>query len=520
MVNLSLFRTRKQAHEAAETDAVNQAGGRAYAMTDQHALAQFAATGCLSRTYYASDKQQLDQVRGLAAKVDAAFLAKTAVYAREQGFMKDMPALLLAELASRDGALLEKVFDRVCDNGKMLRNFVQIMRSGTTGRRSLGSRPKRLVQRWLDQRSDAQVFAASVGNDPSLADVLKMVHPKPATASRRALYGYMIGRPYDVAALPACAQAYEDFKAGRTKEVPDVPFQMLTSLPLDSKGWRAIAARGGWQMIRMNLNTFLRHGVFEDAALTRKLAEKLASPAEVRKAKVFPYQLMVAHAQADAKVPRVIKDALHDAMEAAIENVPEIAGKVVVMPDVSGSMHSPVTGARPGQTTAVRCVDVAALIAAAFLRKNHSAEVMPFHTRVLKSPVEARDSVMTNAKRLASLPSGGTDCSAPLRELVRRKAKGDLFVFVSDNESWIDPKGYGGRGTAVMQAWEQLKAINRQARLVCIDLQPNKTVQAPDREDILNIGGFSDNVFELVAVFARGGLTGRHWARVIEALTV
>lgn len=516
MVSLKLFSTRKRASD--DADAVNEAGGRAYAMSDRHMLAQYAATGCLSRTFYAIDKDQLDQVRALAGKVDAEFIARTAVYAREQGFMKDMPALLLAELASRDGALLEKVFDRVCDNGKMLRNFVQIVRSGATGRRSLGSRPKRLVQRWLDAHSDKQLFAASVGNDPSLADVLKMVHPKPATASRRALYGYLIGRPYDVAALPACARAYEDFKAGRTEEVPDVPFQMLTSLNLDSKGWRAIAARGGWQMIRMNLNTFLRHGVFDDAALTRKLAARLASPDEVRKARVFPYQLMVAHAQAEREVPRVIKKALHDAMEAAIQNVPEIAGKVYVMPDVSGSMHSPVTGARPGQTTAVRCVDVAALVAAAFLRKNHSAEVLPFHTKVLKSPVEPRDSVLTNAQRLASLPSGGTDCSVPLRELVRRKARGDLFVFVSDNESWVDPKGWGGRGTAMLHAWEELKKTNPKARLVCIDLQPNRTLQAPDREDILNVGGFSDHVFELVAAFARGGLAGQHWARVIEAI--
>jgi 60 kDa SS-A/Ro ribonucleoprotein len=362
------------------------------------------------------------------------------------------------------------------------------------------------------------VFAASVGNDPSLADVLKMVHPKPATASRRALYGYLLGRPYDVAALPECVKAYEDFKAGRTDQVPDVPFQMLTSLKLKDKAWQSIAARGGWQMVRMNLNTFLRHGVFHDAATTRKLADKLASPVEVRKAKVFPYQLMVAYMQADSGVPKVIREALHDAMEAAIVNVPEACGTVYVMPDVSGSMHSPVTGVRKGQTTAVRCIDVAALIAAAFLRKNRSAEVMPFHDRVLGCQLDGCDSVMTNAKRLASLPSGGTNCSAPLKELNRRKARGDLFVFVSDNESWVDKAR--GRGTEVMREWEILKQRNPNARLVCIDLQPNASLQAPDRPDILNVGGFSDNVFDLVATFARGGLKGEHWVRVIEKIAL
>jgi 60 kDa SS-A/Ro ribonucleoprotein len=138
MVNLLLFKSRTR---VPATDTVNEAGGRAYAMSDKHALAQYAATGCLSHTYYATAKNQLDKVRELCGKVDPEFIAKAAVYCREEGFMKDMPALLLAELAVRDGALLERVFERVCDNAKMLRNFVQIVRSGVTGRRSLGSRP-------------------------------------------------------------------------------------------------------------------------------------------------------------------------------------------------------------------------------------------------------------------------------------------------------------------------------------------------------------------------------------------
>jgi 60 kDa SS-A/Ro ribonucleoprotein len=38
-------------------------------------------------------------------------------------------------------------------------------------------------------------------------------------------------------------------------------------------------------------------------------------------------------------------------------------------------------------------------------------------------------------------------------------------------------------------------------KLVCIDLQPYTTTQAPDRSDILNVGGFSDAVFSVVASF-------------------
>src|SRR5690606_29623344 len=98
-------------------------------------------------------------------------------------------------------------------------------------------------------------------------------------------------------------QAYEAFKLGRTKELPDVPFQLLTSLPLDSKAWRQIARNAKWQMTRMNLATFARHGVFEDRTLVRQLAARLRNADEVRKARAFPYQLMVAHAHAGKGLP-------------------------------------------------------------------------------------------------------------------------------------------------------------------------------------------------------------------------
>src|SRR6202008_381516 len=130
----------------------------------RHQLAQLAATGCLNDTFYATAEAQLDMVRALAQTLEPEFIAKTAIYAREAGRMKDMPALLAATLAVRDVALLAQVFGRVVDNGKMLRNFVQIVRSGVTGRKSLGSRPKKLLQRWLLSASEQQLLNASVGN--------------------------------------------------------------------------------------------------------------------------------------------------------------------------------------------------------------------------------------------------------------------------------------------------------------------------------------------------------------------
>src|SRR5689334_2605781 len=183
MANKSLFQSVRGALMP-KADTTNEAGGPAYKLSPKHALAQYTATGCLNSTFYASAEDQLQKVLALTKEVDAAFIAKTAVYARQKGFMKDMPALLCAALSVKDPQLLRAVFDRVIDDGKMLRNFVQVLRSGAVGRKSLGTAPKKLVQRWFESRTDEQVFRASVGNTPSLADVIKMVHPKPAAPSR------------------------------------------------------------------------------------------------------------------------------------------------------------------------------------------------------------------------------------------------------------------------------------------------------------------------------------------------
>lgn len=514
-----------------KTDALNDERAPAYAFEPKHALAQYAATGCMNHTFYASAEEQLAKVLELCAQVEPEFIAKAAIFCRERGFMKDMPALLCAVLAVRDHQLLAQVFPRVIDNGKMLRNFVQIIRSGAVGRKSLGTAPKRLVREWIEARDEASVFTASVGQSPSLADILKMVHPKPASPEREALYGYLIGKPHNAESLPQVVREFEAFKASAlangvasvTADVPRVPFQMLTALNLGQGEWTEIARTASWTMTRMNLNTFARHKVFEVEGMTQLIADRLRNAELVRRARVFPYQLMAAFMAAGKGVPEPMREALQDAMEIATENVPEIAGKVYVFPDVSGSMRSPVTGYRKGSTSAVRCIDVAALVAATVLRKNGHAEIIPFESKAIEVRLNARDSVMTNAERLAKLPAGGTNCSAPLQLLNKRRATGDLIIYVSDNESWIDSPVYGrfgGGPTQTLAEWARFKERSPQARMVCIDVQANATTQAKEREDILNIGGFSDAVFSLIAEFAEGRLSDGHWVGVIEAVTL
>jgi 60 kDa SS-A/Ro ribonucleoprotein len=515
MANKALFQSSRGALLPAAT-VRNDEAAPAYAFEPKHALAQYAATGCLSNTFYAGGAEQLAAVLNLTRELDAEFIAKAAIYARTRGSMKDVPALLLAVLSTKSPTALRAAFPRVADNGRMVRNFVQILRSGVTGRKSLGTVPKRLVEAWLNTASERKLLEAAVGADPSLRDILRMVHPKPADAMREAMFGWALGKPHAVEALPQALRDLIAYRFDRSREVPSVPFQMLTPLALTREEWAEVATKGGWHMVRMNLNTFARHGVFEMPGMAERIAAKLRDRESIRMARVFPYQLMVAYHAAGANVPAIVTEALQDALEVALENVGPLARRVVVCPDVSGSMASAVTGVRRGATSVVRCIDVAALVTAAIVRTNRGARILPFAEKVRNVDVNPRDSVMTNAAKLAVLGGGGTSCSAPLHLLVKERASADLVILVSDNQSWVDARAAGP--TETLALWEAFRVRNPQAKLVCIDLQPNGTTQALERPDVLNVGGFSDEVFEVLARFAEGTLGADHWVGRIEAI--
>src|SRR5581483_1429111 len=302
----------------------NEAGGDAFKLDPKSTLALYAATSCLNNTFYTSGESQLKDIISLCSTMEPEFIAKVAVFSRHKSNMKDMPALLCAILASRkENALLKKIFSRCINNGKMLRNFVQIIRSGVTGRKSLGTAPKKLVQNWFNSRTPDEIFMDSIGQNPSLSQVLALSHPNPMDQEKNALYGWLRGREdFNYDSLPTRVKDYDNFKKGNTKEVPDVPFEMLTGLDIDDDVWFHIAKNAGWHWLRMNLNTMIRHNVFKHhPEMVDFVAEKLSNRKLIPK-NVFPYQIMASYLNSSEELPTPIRSALQEAMEIATENVP------------------------------------------------------------------------------------------------------------------------------------------------------------------------------------------------------
>lgn len=542
MASKSLFGTSSSALVDRPVDAINQAGGSAYAYGSEHALAQFLFTSCFNGAYYESGAEQLARFHELAACVTPEFLAKACIAARRDGLLKDAPAAGWAKLADMDIKLWDRIADRVVDSGKMILTAFQMVRSGAgTRKRCFSHAKQRVMSRLLNNASDDKLLSASVGKNPSLRDVLRLVRPTPPNNARRALYGWLCGNPvekwrpatYDD--LPLEIRLLDRFR-GTTD--PDEQVQLARQfaktyirwdllvdavkgevyegcgatrrLVRPSPVWAEIARNMGYQALRMNLNTLNRHGVFRDPRMVDEVASRLADMNEVRRSKQMPYQFFAAYLNASEEIPYCIRKALNDAAEVACEAVPKFPGPVVIGCDVSGSMLAPITGRRdkPGQSSKMRCIDVAALISAAILRKNPDSVVVPFSDWVRPFSADPGDQILSISTRLSRFGGGGTDCHLPVAH-ANEKLKDRAFcgvILISDNQSWVTPSVRMFHCvTALVHEWDKFVANQRRLgrfprpKLICCDLQMGGSSQAPETAETLNIGGFSDVVFEVMA---------------------
>lgn len=493
----------------------NNAGGPAYLKSAEQALAQYACTGFMGSTYYASQEQILEDAIKLADSVSDEFLAKCAVYAYKNAKMRDFPAFLGVKLSNRNPKLWRSVFKHIAVDARMVKNVCQIVRSGRAGRKSLGRTTRSLIQDWFSNQTPESLYRQSFGKGMSLGDVVRLAHVKPKE-EQAGIFRYLVGGN-DEAGMPDVYHSVVAWRNDKSLPLPNVAIEFVEDA-MDSKAWAEFAARASYRATIKNLSNFHKYGVLTDPKIRGAVCDRIRNEWHQRGSGMFPYAILQAFFAAESSLtnyPDVLQS-LHDALDLSLSVIHDIPGDVYVLPDVSGSMNTEI-GTRHGSSGAkrVRYVEISALVSAAMLANNPNTVVLPFSEEVRKHNLRPQDSVLTNVERLASLRGGGTDCAAPLRFINEKKFNVDVIIFVSDNESWVSPGPYGG-GTAVMNEWRIIKSRCPGAKMICIDISPTKTAQVASESDILSVGGWSDDVFRVMATFVNSK-SPDHWVDVINS---
>jgi 60 kDa SS-A/Ro ribonucleoprotein len=369
--------------------------------------------------------------------------------------------------------------------------------------------------------ADPWLLHASIGNNPSYRDILRSSHFKPRTNFERAVNGSLgdfdtkYWNPASPADLPMLLKALNAYNKSETEDaqllimpwLTEVRWDLLGSKAKGPKVWRAICRNMSPTALRMNINTMHRHGVFTDPETTGHIAARLRDPDDIKRGRSFPYSYFMAYMSLDVCVPSEIKEALATAMELSCGNVPRLPLPIVIGMDQSQSMSSPVTGRRSSHTSKATCSMVSALFAASLWRANPDSIIVPFNDSVIGHNMRPTTPLVELASAFTHMCSGGTDCSVPLKHVMAAypgKQFGGM-VIVSDNESWVDAGCMNLTSTVL--GWDKFKrqqaALGNTAELkyVGIDIQPSGTCQNKEGQGVMNVGGFTDGVFDIVAAF-------------------
>lgn len=521
-----------QTEQARPDQVVNNAGGHVFQVTPLVRLRRFLTLGTDSGTYYVGaaelTRDNANVVMEFARNdtrtlVDEIVAISTAGRApRQQPTLFALAAAAsLGDDAGRGYALA--ALPKVARTGTHLFQFATYIEQF----RGWGRALRTAIGNWYTTKPVEAVTHQAVKYRQregwTHRDLLRLAHPHTDDPARRALFDWICGRHPDLAQLPL-VEGFVRAQTAGAKELPGLirqyglTWEMLPSDALnDPTAWDALLDNGMPQtaLIRQ-LPRLTRLGMLSPLGpRTQKIAEQLADPDQLRRARVHPMNLLVAHrTYASGRstmgkgewrpVPR-ITDALDAAFYQAFGNVESTGKRTMLALDVSGSMGAMIAGM---PLTAREASVAMALVTAAtepaheivgFTSGTNMASSNRFNTGLSPLDISPRQRLNDAVAAVARLPFGGTDCSLPMRYATANNIAVDMFVVYTDNETWaghVHP----------FQALRDYRArVNPNARLAVVGMTAtNFTIADPTDAGMLDVAGFDTAVPNLLSDFARG----------------
>lgn len=444
----------------AAPNTVNFENGRAFTQTAKLELVSVLITTFLEDEFYRTEKQTTEKIRELIAKVgDPRFVAKAALYARNTYGMRSVSHLVAGELAkSVKGERWTKSF------------YAQVVRRPDDVMETLGYYLA-VYGRPVPNSLKKGLGAALAGFDEyqvakyrrehgafKMVDAVNLVRPKATAALSKLVRGEL-----------APAQTWETklTQAGDAETAEQ-------AAAAKSQAWGELLRERklGYLALLRNVRNILTQA----PDLLDELCQQLADERAVRRSLVFPFQFLSAvEVLKQGNLPGAsrVMDALNEAIDHSLANVPNFGGNTLVALDSSGSM----TG-RP-QT-------IGSLFAATLVKAS-GADLMLFSDDARYISLNRRDTTLTAAQSIPFI-SGGTNFNAIFQRANRAYHR---IVILSDMQGWV------GGGAPVQSFADYKMRFAVTPRIFSFDLKGYGTLQFP-QERVYCLAGWSDRVFEIM----------------------
>ena len=524
----------------------NFMGEDAYVLSDKEALTSMVMTTFLSDAYYVNQNQMTDNIIELAQKCGSEFTAKLALYARTKGNLRSV-SHLLASLVCKDSthpswlkSFYEHVVLRPDDISEIMSCYAKLNGFDLKHIRKIPNAMKKGFSYVLSNMSPYQIDKYKMnGKALSLVDIVNLLHPIPSDmnreAYRRLMNGESLDGTYDAKILEK-EMAASGQNAANEQELVLAKHDAIKS----------VLEKG---MPIMNLLRNLRNIILYAPDMVDEAVRQLVNRDKILNSRLLPFRFMSAydvvgkielsdyesdgeseseimfesdkHGMSRSRLASIrakVMNALEEAMSIACENVPDLEGNCAILIDHSGSVRGGWGG---GSSTvspwsSVRTAHIGNLFGSIMAFRQKDVYIGMFGDRLISPNMDRNMGLLEFNQKSYGL---GEKCGGAtenglyefLKNVIREKKHIDNFIVFSDMEI-----GDGGRAgwddtsssdIHFKDLFREFRKINPKCLTVCCNIrgQSGTSVFNPNL-NLLNISGWSNNIFDVISMFKEGKL--------------
>jgi 60 kDa SS-A/Ro ribonucleoprotein len=380
-------------------------GGLARSIDAELALRRSVLASLLWEDQFYEDGVEIaGRIRELVPKVEAAKVAALAIEAREAMKLRHVPLLLVREMARHAShrGLVAQTLARVIQRADELAEFVAIY--WAEGRAPLSGQVKKGLAAAFCKFDEYALAKYDRSGVVRLRDVLFLCHAKPSDAAQAAMWKRLIDGQLST---------------------PDT-WEVALSAGGDKRAsWERLLAErklGALALLR-NLRNMKDANVSEDAVLSGLAAMKTE--------RVLPFRFLAA-----ARYAPQWEEPLEQAMYRSIAGREKLAGRTVLLVDISGSMNAPLS-----RRAEMLRTDAAYGLAVLLREIAEKVSIYTFSDNLKQVP-NRRGFALRDALD-SSQPHAGTNLGLALGRIDERY---DRIIVISDEQSRdrvAEPRGKG-----------------------------------------------------------------------------
>lgn len=356
--------------------------------------------------------------------------------------------------------------------------------------------------------------ALGESREVSMADAIKLLHPDPRKAK--------VSEDFFKDIIEGNVKMGNDTKQVQ-KELANVNnknSKTTKSDVVDSLDTSTVMA------IVKNLVALYRQGIFNDEKAVNSICSKLTNKKEVQKSRLLPFRFYSAYVELsnDAKGvgfgKRKVLDALIEALDLSISNLPDIEGYNAILIDMSGSMNAPISSKSSVSAREVACV------LGAICAKKGTADVYLFADKCKMIEVSSKSTVMDITKSmLNTYVGGGTYIERALNEIKFSGEKYDKLIILSDNDCYTHRgntfkfNSFSALGTSIDDRINEYIKLGVFKKVFVNNLLGNNfaIVNTDDYRKNL-ITGFSERIVDVINIYGSLGSSASDIRVVIDNL--